>query len=261
MNAAELFKAGQLQKALDAQIQVVKSKPADQAARIFLFELSYFAGDLDRAQRQIEAIKYDNPEQDAGVQSYRTLLNAERLRRRLFSEGLQPKFLTDPPESVKLRLEALNCLRGKQTKEAADLLRRADESAQPVKGQLNDKPFEGLRDADDVFGPILEMMAHGDYYWVPFEQIDTMTVTPPQFTRDLFLARARIEVRSGPAGDVFLPALYPGSHAHADEQIKLGRATEWSNPDRGPVRGLGQRMYLCGDDGIGLLEWRKLQIG
>src|SRR5205814_1770557 len=124
MNATELYRAGQLQKAIDAQIQEVKNKPADQAARVFLFELACFGGDLDRAQRQIDAIKYNEVERDAGVQSYRELLNAERLRQRLFSEGLQPKFLAEPPEAVKLRLEAVNCLRGRQSVEATDLLRR-----------------------------------------------------------------------------------------------------------------------------------------
>jgi type VI secretion system protein ImpE len=260
MNATELFKAGRLQQAIDAQIQTVKNKPADQAARVFLYELTCFAGDLDRAQRQIEAVKYDDVERDTGTQTYRRLLDAERLRRRLFQEGLQPKFLADPPESVKLRLEALNCLRGKQTAQAAELLARADELTPPLKGQLNGKPFEGLRDCDDVFGPVLEMLAHGDYYWVPLEQIATATLPAAKFTRDLLYAPARVEIRDGPAGDVFLPAVYPGSHEHSDDQVKLGRVTDWSNPEQGPVRGVGQRMFLCGDDAISLLEWRQLQL-
>src|SRR5438445_3633073 len=118
MNATELFRAGQLQKAIDAQLQEVKSKPADQGARIFLFELAAFAGDLDRAQRQIEAVKYGDMERDAGVLSYRQALDSERLRRRFFSEGVAPKFLVNPPESAQWRIEAVNCLRGGQAKEA-----------------------------------------------------------------------------------------------------------------------------------------------
>jgi type VI secretion system protein ImpE len=261
MNAAEFFKAGKLQQAIDAQIQAVKAKPADQAARVFLFELSLFAGDLDRAQRQIDAVNYGDVQQDAGAQAYRKLLEAEKLRRRWFHEGIAPKFLTEPSEAVTLRVQACNALRGKQFDEAAGLLRRADKATPPIKGTLNGKPFELLRDCDDLFGPVLEMLAHGDYYWVPLEQIDTLTVTPPEFTRDLYFARARVEMRSGPSGDVFLPALYPDSHLHDDDQVKLGRSTDWIDSAPGPVRGAGHRTFLCDDDAISLLEWRQLQIG
>jgi len=56
MNATDLFKAGRLQAAIDAQIQEVKAKPADHGRRLFLFELCAFAGDLERARRQIDAL-------------------------------------------------------------------------------------------------------------------------------------------------------------------------------------------------------------
>ena len=37
MNASELFKAGRLTEAIDAQIKEVKAQPGDQARRVFLF--------------------------------------------------------------------------------------------------------------------------------------------------------------------------------------------------------------------------------
>lgn len=260
MNATELFKAGKLREAVDAQIQEVKSKPAEQGARVFLFELLCFSGDLDRAQKQIDAVRYDEVEREMAVHSYRKLLDAERLRRRLFAEGLQPKFLVDPPEHVKLRLEALNCLRGKQSAQVAELLTRADDATPEIGGQVNGKTVDMIRDCDDVFGPVVEVMAHGDYFWVPIEQIGTLAMNAPQAPRDLLWAPARLEVREGPAGDVFLPVLYQGSHEHADEQVKLGRMTDWSDPAAGPVRGMGLRMFLCGDEAMSVLEWRQVQI-
>src|SRR5262245_43141677 len=62
MSASEAFKAGRLQEAIDAQIQEVRAHPADHGKRLFLFELAAFAGDLDRARRQIDAVKYDDPD-------------------------------------------------------------------------------------------------------------------------------------------------------------------------------------------------------
>jgi type VI secretion system protein ImpE len=260
MNAAELYKAGQLQPAIEAQIKEVKANPADQGKRLFLFELLAFAGDLERAQRQVDAVRYDDVGLEAAVQNYRRILEAEQARRKLFREGLEPKFLQPPPPHVLLRLEAVKHLRDGPQAAAAELLAQAAEAAPPLRGLLNDKPFAALRDCDDLFGPVLEVFAQGLYYWVPLEQVATLAMNAPKFPRDLLWFPARLEVRDGPTGEVFLPALYPGSHGHPDDQVKLGRATDWQSAGGGPVLGQGAREFLVEDDAVRLLEWRQLQM-
>jgi type VI secretion system protein ImpE len=259
MSASDLFKAGRLQEATDAQVKAVKADPADHGKRLFLFELLAFAGDLERARKQIDAVTYGQPELDTAVDRYRKALEAEQARRRVFREGIMPQFLVPPPEPVGKRLEAVNCLRGNQPAEAARLLAEADAAAPAVAGLLNGKPFASLRDCDDLFGPVLEVMAHGDYYWVPLQQVESLAMNPPKFPRDLLWVPAKLAVRDGPAGDVLIPALYPGSHEHADDQVRLGRATDWKQADGGPVLGVGLRTFLAGDDAVTLLEWRELQ--
>src|SRR5262245_31591696 len=108
MNATDLFKAGRLQEAIDAQLKEVKASPGDQKKRLFLFELVAFTGDLDRARRQVEALKFDEVELETAALSYRKLLDAEQLRRRLFTESLKPEFFGEPGEHVGLRLDAVN---------------------------------------------------------------------------------------------------------------------------------------------------------
>ncbi|HEX5271049.1 MAG TPA: type VI secretion system accessory protein TagJ, partial [Gemmataceae bacterium] len=78
--------------------------------------------------------------------------------------------------------------------------------------------------------------------------------------RDLLWAPARIEMADA-AGDVFLPVLYPGSHEHADEGVKLGRMTDWRGAGGGPVLGAGLRTFLADDDAVSLPEWRQLVMG
>ena len=46
----------------------------------------------------------------------------------------------------------------------------------------------------------------------------------------------------------------------ADDQAKLGRMTDWQAPEGAPVRGHGARLFLVGDDAIGLLDWRELKL-
>ncbi len=260
MNAGDLFKQGQLKEAIDAQILEVKAHPADHGRRLFLFELSAFAGDLDRARRQIDAVQYTEPEQVLAVQGYRKLIDAEEKRRRLFRDGLIPKFLGESPDHFKLRLEAVQRLREDRQAEAAELLEKANEGAAALKGTFNGKPFEGIRDADDLFGTVLEVLANGDYFWVPLEQIASLGLNAPSFPRDLIWMPARLLLHDGQNGEVFLPALYIGSNEHADERVKLGRSTDWKQADGGPVLGAGVRTYLVGDDGVGLLEWREVML-
>jgi type VI secretion system protein ImpE len=260
MNASTLYKAGQLQAAIDEQIKEVKAAPADKAKRLFLFELLAFAGDLDRARRQIEAVTYEELELEAQVLDYKKLLDAEQRRRQLFSDGLKPEFFTEPPAHVQLRLEAVNHLRANNQTEAAALLEQAHAQCPPLKGQLNDKPFEALRDCDDLFADVLEVLARGTYFWVPLEQVARLTMNPPKFPRDLLWVSGRLEMTDSAAGNVFFPALYPRSHEHPDNQIKLGRMTDWQGPDSGPVLGVGLRTFLAGDDPFTLLQWRQLEI-
>lgn len=259
MTAGELYKAGKLQEAIDAQIKEVKSHPADQAQRLFLFELLAFTGDLERAKKHIELLNYTEMELMAAVTAYRRLLDSEEARRRLFSESLAPRFFGAQPEHVHMRLQAALLLRENRAKEAAEVLTKANEIAPVIKGRLNDKPFPSLRDCDDLFGTVLEVMAQGGYYWVPLEQVESVTFTPPKVPRDLLWRPARLEMKDS-AGNVHLPVLYPGSHEHPDNQIKLGRLTDWKGTEGGPVLGVGAHLFLAGDDAVGLLEWKELEI-
>jgi len=260
MEATELFQAGKLSEAIAAQTAAVKANPADQSKRLFLFELLAFAGDLDRARRQLDALNYEEVELQAAAADYQRLLDAEKTRQQFFRDGGQPKFLTkSPPEHVRLRLEGLAHLRAGRPAEAAESLAQAAEASPPVAGRLNERPFDDLRDCDDLFGSVLEVFAQGNYFWVPLETVESISLVAPRFPRDLLWVKARLDTE-GETGQVFLPALYPGSHEHADEQVKLGRMTDWTSDEQGPVIGRGLRMFLAGEDTSTLLEWRELQI-
>lgn len=257
MTATEAFKAGRLAEAIDAQLQEVRSHPADDGRRVFLFELLLFSGDLDRAERQLDAVRAETPELVLAVTNYRDVIAAERLRRTLPAGG-SPEFLGDPSAHARLRLEAIRTVAADPTR-AAELLAHADEATPLIGGTLNGTPFVGLRDADDFYASVIEVFSHGKYLWVPFEQIATLAMNPPRFPRDTFVIPARISLHDGTGGEVFLPALYPGSHDNSDDTVRLGRVTVWDGPD-GAIAGKGQRVYLTGDEDRALLEWRQLEL-
>ena len=75
----------------------------------------------------------------------------------------------------------------------------------------------------------------------------------------MFWAPARVATFDGQLGEVYLPCLYPGSHAHPDDRARLGRLTAWSELAPGLVRGAGTRLVLAGDESRTLFEIGRLQ--
>ena len=255
MTANELFQNGQLRDAIDAQVARVKSEPTNRPARFFLFELFFFSGDLDRARKQLDVLKYDDPRHSAAVEQYRSALDAETRRRAVFAGTEQPKVLAAAPDHVRLRLEALPYLaRGEQT-EARKLLDEANSGVPSLAGALNGQPFEGLYDADERFATVIEVFGTGGVYtWVPLEQVASITANPPQAPRDVILRPAHLVLLDGVEGDVLLPGLYPASHEHPEEGVRLGRATEWLGAGGEVTRGSGGRLFLSGDRTIRFVE-------
>ncbi|MDX2039565.1 MAG: type VI secretion system accessory protein TagJ [Isosphaeraceae bacterium] len=259
MTAAELYEAGRLQAAIDQQIVEVKAAPADSTKRLFLFDLFAFAGELDRAARQLDAIATDDIQQQAAIQSYRRLVDAERLRRLVFEGKGRPKFLGDVPAHVEHRLEAVLHLSKGDLAAASEALARAAETTPALRGTLNGETFELLVDCDDLFGTVVEVVAGGDYFWVPLEQIESIRFQPPKYPVDLIWRPASLETPRS-HGEVFMPVLYPGSHTNADDQVRLGRLTDWVAGEVGPVRGVGVHTFLADERDVSLLEWADVEF-
>ena len=214
-----------------------RRRPATTSKRLFLFELLLFAGDLERARRQIEAIEYKDVDLDAAVgelpQADRLRAGAARpVRPRAWRRGSSASRRSTCSSGSRRSSR----LRDGRPAEAAEALGRANEAIPAFTGRLNGQPFQSLRDADDLFAGVLEVMAHGRYFWVGLEQVRLLTMNPPRFPRDLLFVPAHLELEDE-QGDVFLPALYPGSHEHADDQVKLGRMTDWKELEGGADAG------------------------
>jgi type VI secretion system protein ImpE len=256
----ELYQAGQLQAAIEALTAEVRSKPADAPTRIFLFELLSFAGDWDRARKQIDVLAQAGPNEALAVQVYLANIEAERARARLFSEGLQPHFLNEPPPYVDRHLEAINRIREGNVAEARALLDTAEEERPALPGTLNGKPFADFRDCDDVIGPVLELIVKDKYTWLPFEQIRRLEIGAPSKLRDLVWARAKVEALDGTIGDVYVPALYEGSCRNADDRLRLGRMTAWIPLSEDLARGAGLKAFQAGEDDVALFEARQVEF-
>lgn len=261
MTFRELLSAGHLTRAVEEATQQVKAKPADTSLRVSLFELLCFEGALDRADKQLEVIaaQTTGPGAELAVQAYRDLLSAERMRRQVFHGDALPKFLLPPPSYVEAHVLMVKKLRAAPA-EAIALLPDAEEQFPALSGKTPDKSFSSFRDADDRIAPVLEVFHGAHYVWLPLEQIRHVQVSEPKSVRDLVWARARIETHEQSVGDVFVPALYVDTHSQSNEQVRLGRVTEWQLVDEQLVFGVGQRLFLMDDQEVSLLELRDVQF-
>jgi type VI secretion system protein ImpE len=260
--AGALFHAGKLGEAVAAAGAAVKRAPTDLGARILLAELLAFSGNADRADTILDAASDIDPTAAVAVAEFRQLLRAEVARRQLFRDGRVPEFLGEPTAAQRHSLAGLVALRAGDLAAAGEEAKAAEAARPAVAGSHGGAEFADLRDADDLLAASFEVLTTtGKYYWIPVERLVTVTFHPPKRPRDLLWRRASMSVKDGPDGDVYVPAVYAVADGAADDSLLLGRSTDWQGPEGGPVRGLGQRTFLVGEEALTIMELHELAFG
>jgi len=230
-NPVELYRAGQLDEAIQALGAGLRDNPTDAQRRTFLFELLCFAGAYDRADKQLDILASGGKESQLGALLYRGALHGERDRQAMFESHALPVDARTPRE---------------------------------VGGSLNGRPFSSIRDADPRIGARLEVIAAGQYMWIPFEHIEYVRVEPPSRLRDLYWATGFIRTsgafREQDLGEVLLPVLTPLAWRHPDPRVRLGRVTEWEELPDGSERAVGQKILIVDGEETPILEVRDLVV-
>lgn len=228
MRAKLLYQAGKLKEAIEALNAELRDNPGDVQRRTFLFELLCFAGNYDRAEKQLEIMTSADPKREMGTLLYRSALHAERERQKMFAEGALP----------------------------------ASTVSTEVPGTINGKAFQEIEDGDTRIGGRLEVFAAGSYMWIPFAQIASVTMEPPKRLRDLIWIPAVVHPREtfqgAELGEVLLPVVTPLAWKHADDNVKLGRTTVWEELAEEGAAPAGQKVLLADGEDIPLLDLREL---
>jgi type VI secretion system protein ImpE len=259
--AGNLFRVGKLAEAVDAAGAAVRKTPTDLGARVLLAELLLAAGNLERADVILDAASEADPGAAVVIAEFRQLLRAETARRQLYRDGRVPEFLGEPGEPERAALAALVALRGGDVAEAARLAATAEEARPRAAGTIAGKPIEDFRDADDLATGFFEVLTStGKYFWIPTERVESLQFHAPKRPRDLIWRRASMSVQDGPDGEIYLPATYASDEPDLSAALRLGRETEWRELAPGLVRGVGQRVFLAGDDAVGIMDLTELSF-
>jgi type VI secretion system protein ImpE len=259
MTPHEAFADGNLADAVALQEAAVAARPADPAARLFLIDLLTFSGRLREAWDHLRQIESADPDWPVYARGLRDLLRAEWRRSH---RGRRPFVYPRPaPKHARLRVRALLALADHRPDDAVRLTDRADAATPEVAGFIDGQPFTGLRDADDRFASVLEVFVGRVNVWVPWEAVRTVRLAPAADTLDRLFRPATVRLRAGAELPVRLPLVYPGSH-EADGVFAVGLETDRVCPDDGPVRCVGGKMLIVGDEGdeVPLAECRMIEV-
>jgi type VI secretion system protein ImpE len=258
MNPSELLKAGKLSEARTLLTERVKSSPTDTAARTLLFQALAFQGEWDKAERQLDILAMQKIQAETGVQVYKNLISAEKERLEI-SRGLRiPSFMTAVPVYFETVLAFREQLRNGNQKEAKKIFKQMEKQVEEISGSAQGQPFSGFKDMDSSMAHFLEIIVHEHCLWIPVSSIRELSIQPPSTLLDLLWAPARIVTWEGLTTNCFIPVLYPDSASHGNDLVCMGRITDWIDYGGGFYRGLGQHLYLVGDEEKALLELRDI---
>ncbi len=260
MPAVDSLRGGNLAESLRALQEQVRGDPASAKHRIFLFQLLVVMGHWDRAMTQLGVLAELDDGALAMVQTYREVLQCERLRAEVFEGRRTPVLLGEPEQWVALLIEALRLGGEGRAAQSQAVRSQAFDLAPATSGVLDGQRFEWIADSDPRLGPVLELVVNGRYGWAPFTRIRRLVLEAPSDLRDLVWLPAHVTWSNGGEAVAFVPVRYPGSEKSADDGIVLARKTEWLDQGNDLYFGLGQRMLVTDAGEYPMLEVRQVEL-
>ena len=241
----------------------IKSNASDVKLRIHLFQLLCVMGNWTRALSQLQLCGQMEAKSLPMAQTYREAIRCEAFRKQVFSGQRTPQVMGTPPAWIGSMIEALKHDGSGDQSAAADLRAKAMDEAEPKACTLDGVACEWIADGDSRLGPVCEVIANGQYYWLPFESCSGISIEAPSDLRDLVWAPAELLLPNEGRVPALIPARYPGtaeSTAYNADQLKQSRVTEWMEQGEDVWFGVGQRLWTSDVGEHPLLNTRMLSM-
>lgn len=239
-----------------AALTAVRAAPTDAGLRVYLAQLSMVTGRWQRAVAQLQVAAQLEAAAIPMAQAYREAIRAERVREQVVRGEAAPETLGEPAQWLALLVQAFKARADAEHALADELQGRAFAAAEPTAFVVDGNAEAWLADADTRFGPVCELVLNGRYFWVPFDQIETLELDEPTDLRDLVWAPARLTLTNGGQHPVLIPVRYPQPQ---NDRHALAAETSWQEAGQAGWLGSGQRMW-CGDEGeYPLLAVRRIE--
>jgi type VI secretion system protein ImpE len=255
----DLLRSGDLDGARASLIEAVKRSPADQAARMFLWQLMALSGEWDKAISQLRIVAQLSAEAQMLATVYNQAIAAEKTRLDAYAGKAPFAVLVSSSPWIDTLAEGLAALTAGRADEGERLRDQAFDEAGDTPGKLQEQTFAWIADVDPRLGPCFEAIVAGKWGLIPFEAVTRIRTEGPKDLRDIIWLPVELALRSGQSAAALLPARYPGTESAANA-LKLGRATEWLTGAHGEVP-VGQRLWTTdGDLEFGILDFNELLL-
>lgn len=252
-----LLRSGDIEGTRAALVDVVRREPANEKARMFLFQLLAVAGQWEKCVAQLRTLAKIAAEAEMLAVLYSAAAGAEGARERVFA-GLEPPHRFIASDWADGIFAAIGHL-GRGDIEAAIETRDAAFDATPdMRGTIDGEPFEWITNADPRLGPCIEMIIDNRYGIQPLDQIARIESTGPQNLRDLVWQPAEVAFKSSQSVNVLLPVRYPNTVLQGSDQEKLARSTVWDNTSFGSIGCGTQLLTISSGEDIAITALRTL---
>ena len=257
--ADELLATGDVAGARQQLIEEVRANPGDIRIRMFLFQMCSLLGEWERAKAQLETIAKLDPEARMLAVAYSQCIDAEGERAAVFAGEKQASILHKSAWGDVLT----QALQARQQGDAgADALYEQAFDAAPTSAGATDQgaEFEWIADADSRIGPTIEAIIAGRYGLMPFDALESLTITEPLDLRDTIWMQAEFAMKQGARIAGFVPVRYPGSEKSDDAGVVRGTTTHWVS-EAGNEYPLGHRLIAFSDGSeLPLQALRKIEF-
>ena len=244
-----------------AELQArIREEPQRVDLRIFLFQVYCLLGAWAKAGVQLKVIEELDAEALPMVQTYRTALSCELLRRGVFAGTRTPLVLGDPRDWLAWLLEANRLLALGHVEPAQQWRDKAMAAAPAAAGTANGEAFDWLADADSRLGPVLEAVLNGKYYWIPLERLARIEIEPPTDLRDMVWTPVTLTFTTGGSNVALVPTRYPGAEDLTDDRLRMAHGTDWQAVGADAWIGHGQRMLVTDQAEYALLDLRLIEF-
>ncbi|KKO46686.1 virulence protein SciE type [Arsukibacterium ikkense] len=251
-----LISSGQLQDALEHALTVLRDDPLNAPMRAAYVELLCIAGELEKADNQLDMIVRQHPDFLLGAVNVRQLIRADTARRDFYQGGMTATLFGEPAPMFSALLKLRLALHEQDVRAAVQAATEMEQLRPAVAITQQSTEHADIRDLDDSLGGYLELFGtDGKYYLASFDQIASLKLHPPKSLLDTIWRRVDISIVDGPQGEAFLPLIYVGSN---DADTQLGRATDWHEHDATLITGRGQKMILLGEQAVALGDVQQL---
>lgn len=259
-DAEQALHAGDPRAALARLTEAVRAKPADPKLRIFLSQLLCVLGQWERAHTQLNVVADLDKLAIPMRETVGHAIRCELIRAQVFAGKRTPMVFGHPENWLAMLIESLLQKGQGDEAQSQDLAARAFDAAPAAGGRIDGTPFEWLMDADSRLGPVLEACVNGNYYWIPFARLSSVTFEAPEDLRDCVWMPAQLKFHNGGETVALVPTRYPGSQDSSDGLVNLARKTEWLPLGNDRFAGLGQRVLASDAGEHDLMAVRQIEF-